>query len=105
LNTNTCGISEELLEAAHREFNERLAFDISKPLVTNEYSLYGITFPSKIKIKEGLEKIKIRIDENGVKTNITIGNKNFVPPSPEYLQKKVEFALRADIRYGRRNPF
>lgn len=105
LQSPSCIIPDNLLLAAHQEFNVNLNFSILSPFVSQEFELYGVTLQSGFKISDGLEALKVRIDENGVKTNITIGNTKFTPPSPEFLQRKVEFELRSDVRYGRPNPW
>ncbi len=66
----------------------------------------GITLPETISIATGLESVSITVDENGVSTEISIGDSLFTPPSQNFILRLLKQGITpARIKNSRNNPF
>jgi len=88
--TSQCELPPEKITEIHAFLSKNLNFSISTEFRTRQYSIYGVTLPNKISIKDGLQELSVTVSNEGVKTNITIGDSLFTPPSQDYLLKLLQ---------------
>lgn len=88
--TTECELPPERIAEIHAILSKNLNFSISDEFRTRQYSVYGVELPQKISIKDGLQELSVTIGNDGVRTNITIGDSLFTPPSQDYLLKLLE---------------
>ncbi len=102
--TADCGLSPEEIKAIHEKFAANLDFSVTKPFTSRQYRIMGITLPSKLSIRDGLESLKVRVDDNGVFTDISIGDSLFTPPSPDLILRALELGIDAKLVNLKKNP-
>jgi hypothetical protein len=91
--SSACVIPESELEKIHETVSNNLNFSVSEPFKSYQYRIYGLTLPSSISIKDGLESIKVRVSDAGISTDITMSNKLFTPQSQDLIYKALELGL------------
>ncbi len=102
---NECRIKPTQLKQIHDKLSKNLNYSITTPIIRKSFRMMGLRLPSKISIKDGLEKVSVEIDgEGGVFTEITIGNSLFTPPNPDTTEKILERAAITNYWNNRKNP-
>ena len=99
-----CQIPIELLLEVHTKLAKNLNFSVNKPFNTKTYRIMGLKAPSKIAIKDGLTSLKVRVGNEGVFTDIEIGDTLFTPPAPDYITRTIEQTVGSRLANVKRNP-
>lgn len=95
--TSECNLSPDEIRAIHEKYATNLNFNITNPFTSRTYRVMGVTVPRKIAVRDGLESLKVRIDENGVFTDIGVGDTLFTPPSPNLILRTLEFGTQTEL--------
>ncbi len=102
--TEDCSLSPEAIQEIHDKLAANLNYSVSSPFNSLSYRVMGVTLPAKIQIREGLESLKVRIGDDGVYTDIAIGDSLFTPPSPDLILRALELHRSVELANFRTNP-
>ncbi len=95
--SNSCELPAADIAAIHRRTSTNLNFSVTEPFVSKQYRILGVTLPSAVGIKDGLESFKIRFGADGVFTELSIGNSLFTPPSPNVIYRALELGIEPKL--------
>ena len=95
--SSDCVIPRSELEAIHATVSKNLNFSVTEPFESYQYRIFGLELASSVSISDGLESVKVRVSDNGISTDITMGNKLFTPPSQDYIYKALQLGLNKYI--------
>jgi hypothetical protein len=95
--SSDCTMSAKDIQAIHDKLATNLNYSVTTPFTSRSYRILGLTVPAKISIRDGLESIKVRVSEEGVFTDISVGDSLFTPPSPDVILRALELNQSATL--------